>query len=435
MILALKSLYVSVSSCVRVNSFNTDWFDVHCGLRQGCILSPLLFNLFINDLAIFIKSLDLGIELGGEKVCLLLYADDIVLLAESSSELQILLNALNDWCGRNHMSVNTAKSNVVHFRPKSISRTNTVFTFGNGNIETIDQYTYLGVVLSEHLDYDIMTKAVAQSASSALGLLIAKCKTMGGVPYDVFTKLYDSVVWPVINYSAPVWGFRSFSCIDAVHNRAMRFYLGVGNYTPNDAIAGEMGWNPTIMRQWKSICLYWSNLSNLDNIRTNKRIASWCASKANRSCKNWFYLVSNFLRTNELSQYSDINISIGTSQLVNVVIDKVLADFVNKWTRQINSEIGPSGRGRNKLRMYKLIKSRFVAENYCKIILPPRHRAAFSKFRCGVAPLRIETGRYEGLTEDMRLCPFCSIVENEVHAILKCHVYEDLRDTLFKKSY
>ena len=47
--------------------------------------------------------------------------------------------------------------------------------------------------------------------------------------------------------------------------------------------------------------------------------------------------------------------------------------------------------------MYKLFKTQFAVEKYCKIILPPRHRAAFSKFRCGVAPLRIETGRYEGL--------------------------------------
>ena len=110
---ALKSLYVSVRSCVRVNSFNTDWFDihvhVHCGLLQGCILSPLLLNLFIDDLAIYIKALDLGLEIGEEKHCLFLYADDIVLLAESSSDLQLLLNALNDWCGRNRMSVNTKK--------------------------------------------------------------------------------------------------------------------------------------------------------------------------------------------------------------------------------------------------------------------------------------------------------------------------------------
>ena len=53
----IKSLYTSVSSCVRVNNLTTDWFDVSGGLRQGCCLSPLLFNLFINDLALRLKHL------------------------------------------------------------------------------------------------------------------------------------------------------------------------------------------------------------------------------------------------------------------------------------------------------------------------------------------------------------------------------------------
>ena len=72
--------------------------------------------------------------------------------------------------------------------------------------------------------YNIMVKHVTQSASRAFGLLIAKCKTIGDVPYNAFTKLYDSVVWPVISYSSPILGIRSYSCINAVHNRAMRFY-------------------------------------------------------------------------------------------------------------------------------------------------------------------------------------------------------------------
>ena len=201
---AVKSLYTSVKSCVRVNSYKTEWFDVNCGLRQGCVLSPLLFNLFINDLAVFLKSLDLGVKIADENVCLMLYADDVVLLAESEADLQLLLNSLNDWCGRNDMTVNMAKSNVVHFRPKSLSKTDAMFSCGDGIISVADRYTYLGVVLSEHLDYNIMVKHVAQSASRALGLLIAKCKTIGGVPYNVFTKLYDSVVWPVISYSSSI---------------------------------------------------------------------------------------------------------------------------------------------------------------------------------------------------------------------------------------
>ena len=432
---AIKSLYACVKSCVRLNSYKTDWFDVNCGLRQGCVLSSLLFNLFINNLAIFLKSLDLGVKIGDENVCVMLYADDIVLLAESETDLQLLLNALYDWCGRNDMTVNLVKSNVVHFRQNSVSKTDFVFTFGDGSISVIDRYTYLGVVLSEYLDYNIMVKCVAQSASRALGLLIAKCKAIGGVPYNVFTKLYDSVVWPVINYSAPIWGFRSYSYIHAVHNRAMRFFLGVGKYTPNDAVSGEMAWKPTSVRQWKSVCLYWSKLSAMGYSRLNKRIALWASGKSSRSCKNWMYSVSQFLIANNLGHYANIAEAIPSSHRFIADTENILFEnFVTTWLAGINSNVGPSGRGRNKLRLYKTFKQNYSVENYCKMILPVRHRAAVSKFRCGVAPIRIETGRYEGLTEDLRLCPFCNVMENEMHVILSCQVYDDLREPLLAKA-
>ena len=73
MFLAIKSLYSSVSVSVRVNAFNTEWFDIKCGLRQGCILSPILFNLYINDLALYLKSLNIGIQVGNEQICILMY--------------------------------------------------------------------------------------------------------------------------------------------------------------------------------------------------------------------------------------------------------------------------------------------------------------------------------------------------------------------------
>ena len=70
------------------------------------------------------------------------------------------------------------------------------------------------------------------------------------------------------------------------------------------------------------------------------------------------------------------------------------------------------------------------------MILPQSHRSAFSKFRIGVAPIRVETGRYEGLREENRTCPFCEndIVENELHVMLKCDLYRDIREKLFDKA-
>ncbi len=68
--------------------------------------------------------------------------------------------------------------------------------------------------------------------------------------------------------------------------------------------------------------------------------------------------------------------------------------------------------------------------------MPAKYRSSFSKFRFGVAPIRLETGRYEHLPVDQRLCEFCNdnAVEDELHVILKCTFYDDLREELFEAA-
>ena len=75
-----------------------EWFNVKTGLRQDCALSPILFNLFVNDFAVAVKVLGKGVEIDdGEKVCIMMYADDIVLLADNENDLQPMLNLLDNW--------------------------------------------------------------------------------------------------------------------------------------------------------------------------------------------------------------------------------------------------------------------------------------------------------------------------------------------------
>lgn len=78
----------------------TDWFSVTSGLKQGCVLSPVLFNIFINDLIDEVEALNVGIKVDEEFICMLLNADDIVLIAESEKDLQLLLDVLKSWCNK-----------------------------------------------------------------------------------------------------------------------------------------------------------------------------------------------------------------------------------------------------------------------------------------------------------------------------------------------
>ncbi len=84
------------------------------------------------------------------------------------------------------MRINADKSKVVHFRYRALRRNEALFRCGDHEIAVIDSYKYLGLILDEFLDFNITAKMVAQSASRALGLLIAKFKRMGGMPYTVF---------------------------------------------------------------------------------------------------------------------------------------------------------------------------------------------------------------------------------------------------------
>ena len=89
----------------------------------------------------------------------------------------------------------------------------------------------------------------------------------------------------------------------------------------------------------------------------------------------------------------------------------------------LNTDSSRRGNGGNKLRTYKLFKMEFKVEEHCKILLPLKHRSAFAKFRCGVAPIKIDAGRHESLAVEERICPFCSNIADEMHVILDCSVY------------
>lgn len=125
------------------------------------------------------------------------------------------------------MCINENKSKIVHFRPRTVCD----FRCGDKNIAIVDRYVYLGLLLDELLNYNVTAKFVSQAASRALGLLIAKYKSLGGMPHHVYKKLYDSMVWPVISYAVAVRCTQRFSCIEAIENRAMRFFMGTGKYT------------------------------------------------------------------------------------------------------------------------------------------------------------------------------------------------------------
>ena len=96
-----------------------------------------------------------------------------------------------------------------------------------------------------------------------------------------------------------------------------------------------------------------------------------------------------------LGTYCNLENNISKHTLASNMEKLIMHQFTPNWLNLINSTDGASGRGHNKLRTYCTFITEFSTDNHCRLILPLQHRAALNKFRCGVAPIRIEIGRYE----------------------------------------
>ncbi len=72
-----------------------------------------------------------------------------------------------------------------------------------------------------------------------------------------------------------LWGTQSYKCINTVQNRAARYFLNVGRYTPNAAVNGDIGWIPIQIKCWKTVLSHWCRSVNMDATRLNRTIFLW----------------------------------------------------------------------------------------------------------------------------------------------------------------
>ncbi|KAK3525845.1 hypothetical protein QTP70_010916 [Hemibagrus guttatus] len=119
---AVRSLYNRSRSLVRIASCKSDLFPVHVGLRQGCPLSPVLFIVFMDRISRCSQRLE-GIQFGDHRISSLIFADDVVLLAPSSLDLQHALGRFAAECEAAGMRVSTSISEAMVLERKKVACT------------------------------------------------------------------------------------------------------------------------------------------------------------------------------------------------------------------------------------------------------------------------------------------------------------------------
>ncbi|KAI3352720.1 hypothetical protein L3Q82_019300 [Scortum barcoo] len=141
---AVRSLYDRSRSLVRIAGSKSDLFPVHVGLRQGCPLSPVLFIIFMDRISRRSQGPE-GVRFGNHRISSLLFADDVVLLASSSQDLQRVLEQFAAECEAAGMRISTSKSEAMVLDRKRVA---CPLRVGGEVLPQVEEFKYLGVLFT-----------------------------------------------------------------------------------------------------------------------------------------------------------------------------------------------------------------------------------------------------------------------------------------------
>ena len=208
MLKLLQHMYRTARSVVSYDGFTSSEFPSHKGVRQGCPLSALLFSLFISDLEHELLANSSGeVRIDEQEVRVIMFTDDLVLLAETSEGLQQSLSALYHYCHSWQFSWQlTDKSKVMIFSKTSrtYSTSNLTFFVGERKIEIVSSIKYLGLVLTSNGSMSSAISTLANQARKALFDLIKKTTYLHYPPPYLMCKCFDALITPILEYGSQI---------------------------------------------------------------------------------------------------------------------------------------------------------------------------------------------------------------------------------------
>lgn len=235
----LRCLYSDTRAVVWDGLELSESFETRSGVRQGCIMSPILFALFLNDLDEFLGG---GVNVGGRVIRMLAYADDIVICAESPGSLQGMIDRLYEYCVEWKMSVNLDKSEVMVMRKGGgRSAASERWTFAGDDIRVVKRYKYLGVIIRPGLNFEHCLKDRVAAARTSVNIVWTKFVSDKSISFESKMKLFNAVCRSIACYGCAIWGVNEYTVLERLNKWFVKRILGMPESTPDYVLYLETG--------------------------------------------------------------------------------------------------------------------------------------------------------------------------------------------------
>lgn len=201
-LLIIQSMYKDVYYCVKLGNEITNCINSNVGVKQGCVLSPSLFNLYLADLPeIFSEECHPVTNFDSTLNCLM-FADDIVLMSETADGLQNCINKLQVYSEQWKLALNTTKTKVIIFNAGGHKFTRFKFHYNCESLEITQSYCYLGIQFTACGTFRAACDAILSKSLKAF-FKLRQIDTRDNV--NLTMKLFDNLVRPICSYGSEVW--------------------------------------------------------------------------------------------------------------------------------------------------------------------------------------------------------------------------------------
>ena len=285
----LEAIYTNNSVVLSIDKQSSSRIRTTTGLRQGCPLSPTLFALYIAELEVRLMWTRCGFELSVRdenetsktRIPGLLFADDLLLIAHTYQEMEVLLSVTTEIGLEKKLNFNPDKSAVVIFNTERLGQP-TSMTIQGQHIEVLDRYKYLGITINDGPNYlQIQEQIWKKEANKAVQQLHAQCLwTFNRL--EISRVQWKATAVPKLTYANAVLASRATNQLTAMFERAQtaagRWALGVTGFkVANEFIQGELGWSTFEAREAQSKIRYFTRISAMDSHRWPRMIMSMMA--------------------------------------------------------------------------------------------------------------------------------------------------------------
>ena len=200
-----RKMFVQYNDCV------SSYSELTTGVPQGSILGPLLFIIYMNDIAAVT-----------DKFHFTIYADDTTLISPIctfdinlskdykaiSANINAELQLITDWMSLNKLSLNAKKTKMMlfHYPNKHMKNVQLNLFINNTKIERVKEFNFLGVMFDENLTWKSHVSKIGSKIAAVVGT-IKKLKRF--LPQEILKVIYNALIQPHLNFGVLLWGTNS----------------------------------------------------------------------------------------------------------------------------------------------------------------------------------------------------------------------------------